>query len=656
MVKGQINRSCAKMIGMSRHLLCLLVFCLILTTPVNAQTAIYATLYPPDTSAFPKVSAYLDFHDEQGGFIYDVQPSDIQVFEDDRQVEIIQFKEIRPGIQIVIALNPGRSFLIRNSKGLSRYDIIADTLTQWANSRTGSTLDDLSLIVPDSPGRTHLTNPLDLAQATSAYIVNEKTASPNLDLVSNAIDLANDATPRPGMERAILLFTSVLEGDQSLGIQDLVTRASQNHIRIFIWLVGSPELFTEKNTALLSSLATQTNGAFITYSADDMAIQLEDYLEPLRSIYSIEYNSPIRDAGTHQIFTQIQYGGEQIKTPLQSFEIKLSAPQPAFILPPPSVSRQAPPAEKRFPGEEMSLKDYLPQVLPLKILVEFPDERPRPLVRSTLYIDGVVAVENRIAPFDQFDWDISHYPQTGQHLMRAEVEDSLGMVGSSIETPVDIILPTIKISFISKISPHLPLMAGLMAAVAGMLLLFILVLNGKIHPSSHDWLKGITKIRAGKTDTGVLPPGKGKINPDSHHHPDWTTLFQKQAPLNPKVLAYLNPIGNNDTPQNLAPIPITQETFIIGSDILQSNLALNSSTVEPVHARITCRSENEFYLSDQGTLAGTWVNYVPVSGEGTRLEHGDLIHFGSVTYHFSQPDYCGHKNIIIQEAFDYDPF
>lgn len=644
------------MLIMLRRIFWLLVLCLIITTSVNAQTAINATLFPPETKAFPKIGAYLDVHDAQGGFIHDIQSADIQVFEDNRPVEIQEFKEIRPGVQIVVALNPGKSFLIRNSKGLSRYDIIANTLTNWANSRSGSTLDDLSLIVPDSPGRTHLSNPPDLAQATASYIVNEASITPNLDLVSSAIDLANDPTPRMGMERAILLFTSPLEEGQSIGIQDLVTRATQNHIRIFVWLVGAPDSFNEKNTALLSSLASQTGGAFIPYSTDEMAINLEDHLEPLRSIYYIEYDSPSREAGMHQLYTQIQFGDEQIKTPIQNFEIKIKPPQPVFILPPPSVSRQAPPAVKRSPGDEIPQSDYLPKDLQLQILVEFPDGRSRPLARSTLFIDRVVAAENLTPPFDQFTWDISQYTQSGQHLMQVEVEDNLGLVGKSMETPVEILLPSTTVSFFTKISPNLPLIAGLTIVGAAMLVLFVLVMSGRIRPKSHRWLKGIVKTRVGKASKKEKTSKNEKTDSAGHHVPDWTNIFQKQNQMTPKILAYLNPVENSNQDQDQAPIPIIQDSLIIGRDILQANLVLDNPTIEPVHARLSRGSDNNFYLVDQGTLAGTWVNYTPISGEGTRLEHGDLVHFGSVTFHFSQPDHNGHKTIHIQEAFDYDPF
>ncbi|MBN1537190.1 MAG: FHA domain-containing protein [Anaerolineales bacterium] len=641
---------------MLRRIFWVLVLYLLFTISVNAQNAVNATLYPPETDAFPTIGAYLDVHDAQGEFIHNIQISDIRFFEDDHPVEINEFKKIRPGVQVVVALNPGRSFLIRNSKGLSRYDIIANTLTNWALSRSGSNLDDLSLIVPDSPGRTHLSDPLELAQATSAYIVNQATANPNLDLISAAIDVANDPTPRMGMERVILLFSSLLEENQPMGIQDLVTRAARNHTRIFVWLVGDPESFNEKNTALLSSLANQTGGAFIAYSTDDMAINLEDYLEPLRNIYYLEYESPTREAGTHQLFTQIQIGDALIKTPLQNFEIKINPPQPTFIMPPPSISRQAPPVDQRPPGSEISPKDYLPKEIPLQLLVEFPDGRDRPLVRSSLYIDRVIVAENQKPPFDQFTWDISKYTQSSQHLIQVEVEDTLGLVGSSIETPIDIFVPTPQVTFMSKIAPHLPTIAGLLAVGAGLLLVFVLLVNGKIRPKSHGWLKGFIKSKGKKQNKSALPPINDITNPAGVHLPDWTNIFQKQTQMLPNVLAYLTPTGNGDEPQDLAPLPIDQDSVIVGRDILQANLVLDDPTVEPVHARLTRHADNYFYIADQGTLSGTWVNYTPISTEGTRLEHGDLVHIGSVTFHFSQPDQSSHKKIIIQEACEYDPF
>lgn len=644
------------MYGMLRHIFWLLALSLIFTTPVNAQTANDARLFSPNTGTFPKIGIYLDAHDTHGGFMHGIHLDDVQVFEDDRQIKISEFKEIRPGVQIVIALNPGRSFLVRNSKGLSRYDIIASSITSWAMSRTGSTLDDMSLIVPDSPGRTHLVDPLDLAQATSAYIVNDKTISPNLDLVSDAIDLANDPPPRAGMERVILLFTSPLENNQSQGIQDLVTRAAQNQIRIFIWLVGAPDSFNEKNIAGLESLATQTGGAFIPYTADEMISNLEDYLDPLRSVYYLEYQSLIRKTGTHQLLAQFQYNGEQITTPLLNFEIEISPPKPAFVFPPTAISRTEPTEKNPNHRNEIQAKEYLPKEVSLQILVEFPDSRPRSLVRSTLYIDQVVAAENLKAPFDQFIWDISKYTETGQHVMRVEVEDSLGLIGSSIETPVDVLLPTPHFSLAAKLSPHLPWIASLVAAGSGLLLAFILLVNGKIHPNSHGWLKDFRKTNRNRNKEMIKPPAADSFGIGGRKKANWTEFFQKSPPLAPQALAYLIPVENGETTQNLAPIPITQGVYIVGRDSLLPSLTKGNPTIEPEHARITRRKDQNFYINDMGTRAGTWVNYTPITGEGVLIEHGDLIHFGSIAVQFSQPDHNNHKKIVVKEAFDYDPF
>ena len=44
---------------------------------------------------------------------------------------------------------------------------------------------------------------------------------------------------------------------------------------------------------------------------------------------------------------------------------------------------------------------------PLEIIVEFPDGHPRPLVRTTLYVDGQIAAENTAEPFNAFTWDLT---------------------------------------------------------------------------------------------------------------------------------------------------------------------------------------------------------------------------------------------------------
>ena len=38
---------------------------------------------------------------------------------------------------------------------------------------------------------------------------------------------------------------------------------------------------------------------------------------------------------------------------------------------------------------------------------------------------------------------------------------------------------------------------------------------------------------------------------------------------------------------------------------------------------------------DEGSIAGTWINYTPVSRNGADLEHGDIIHIGRTGFRFT---------------------
>jgi hypothetical protein len=53
---------------------------------------------------------------------------------------------------------------------------------------------------------------------------------------------------------------------------------------------------------------------------------------------------------------------------------------------------------------------------------------------------------------------------------------------------------------------------------------------------------------------------------------------------------------------------------------------------------------------DEGSIAGTWINYAPVSRQGLCLQHGDLVHIGRVGFRYTQrkPKHI-RKPIVIKE-------
>jgi predicted component of type VI protein secretion system len=72
----------------------------------------------------------------------------------------------------------------------------------------------------------------------------------------------------------------------------------------------------------------------------------------------------------------------------------------------------------------------------------------------------------------------------------------------------------------------------------------------------------------------------------------------------------------------------------MGRDPTLATYVLDSLSVEGLHARLRQEDDGRFLLQDEGSIAGTWVNYAPISREGVHLEHGDLVHIGKVAFRF----------------------
>lgn len=61
-----------------------------------------------------------------------------------------------------------------------------------------------------------------------------------------------------------------------------------------------------------------------------------------------------------------------------------------------------------------------------------------------------------------------------------------------------------------------------------------------------------------------------------------------------------------------------------------ATITFNDEALDDLHARMILTPEGKYKIFDEGSAAGTWVNYEPVSSEGVQLSHGDIIHIGRV--------------------------
>lgn len=633
----------------ARRFCCLLLAILVslsLASPgiVSAQAGQNVILFPLQMEGYPKVTAFLDAHQANGDFIYGLRSENLRVIENGQIYPVSELKELRTGVQFVIAISLGTALGIRDAQGMSRLDYLVDGLSNWASGANGSGLDDFSLVTQDGPEVIHKTLPALLGAALQDYQPEARRATPSLEVLSRALQVAADPLPRPGMERAVLFITPPQPAEAQAGLQSLAAQASQLGTRLFIWLVASTEEASLSGANLLLNMALQGSGRFFLFTGIENLPDLDGYLEPLRPIYSMTYSSAITSSGEFPVFVEIDLNGQLFTSSTQNLAVQINPPNPIFISPPTEILRSARDVDvqEREPAIQSGEVLLLPEKQPIEILVEFPDGISRTIIRSAFFVDGELVEEKNIPPFNAFNWDLNAYRESGMHLLRVEIQDSLGLTGSSAEIPVRVTVQLPTNVFQRANVQRTLLLVGVIVLVSGSVLGLVLILAGRLQPAipgrgvkrlSKDEKKPRQEVatRPARNDP-LTQPVTGQAEASTRRFPRWTLRLpraQGRRPSHP--LATLTLVSPMDDTVQEAPVPITIDEITFGRDATRATWVIEDASLEPVHARLVCEGEN-FRLFDELTTAGTWVNYAPVPEEGALLEHGDLIHIGRVNF------------------------
>jgi hypothetical protein len=630
------------------------VLFLTVTNSVRAESGITAVLYPPQTDQFPTITAYLDLRGPQGEFIRGLGYDQFKIIENGSYVEIQELEELRLGGQFSLVLNPGPPFAIRDAHGRSRYDRLVNGLLDWAHAHQSETQDILSLYVPGGPEIINVQDKVEWISVLENFEADFRSTQPSLDTLIRAVDMAGIPVAHPGRGKGILFVSTPPEGNIEIGVQTLVERARQQDVHISVWLVSSSDYFDSPSSQLLADLAYQTGGRFFAFSGIEEFPNIEEYLEPIRDVYRIDYKSAALTEGEHQVYLEILVDQERISTQTRNFSLDIRPPNPIFISLPDQIQRIGVFADD---SREISVS---PRIQGLEILVDFPDSRPRSIISSFLIVDGEIVDDNQSYPYDSFNWDISEYMESGIHLVQVHVVDELGLGGTSIQIPVmvNVVLP--KRTVWTLVAQNGTLLAGVAVIFSGAVFLIVYVIGGRLKPSKfkkgskkEQPTKPLKMFRSGRgtTDPLTQPVIGADDRPEeiTGKLPQWINrLPWPQRHVSPPPFAYLTQFSESEKGGNLAPIPLTVERIIFGHDPNKAGVVLQSPSVEPVHARLE-REGPTYRLSDAGSVAGTWVNYTPISQEGILLEHGDLIHIGRVGFRFTLPAAARKPVITIQE-------
>lgn len=600
---------------LKRTLIILILAALVSVLPgqAAAQSGATLTLRHLETEAFPFIAGYLDARDSTGAPITDLQPSRMQALEDGQPQAIDQLRIVQPGLRIILVINPAESFNIRDGDGMARFDHAKQHILDWASSLPSTNATSLSLVTPEG---------VILAdQSAAPWISAVEQIQPDFpeqevdtQALVRAFDLAAQAGPEAGMGTVIWWLTATPPVEALANFPEWQTLLAQRGIPLFIWQVDSSSTFGTEVGKSLQTFAQSSGGQWFGFSSSEEFPGPETYFNPFRSAYFFQYASQLHTAGAHEVQLQMETDGTVVTSQTISFELNLQPPNPIFVTPPLQIER-SPSAQNP--------QQLTPFSQPIEIVVEFPDNFERTLVRTTLYVNDERVAENTSAPFSRFAWDLSGYDVSQQAFLRLEAEDELGLVGSSIEISVQLVVnnpPSAFQAFLSRGGPVLAVIGVLLAAAA---LFLVMVLSGRLKPARI----GANLFRRPQPTPRVIDP-----------------LFDSPLPsdgveeiaINTRSLqtasAYLQRLTVQDVGADPQVLPIETDQILIGT-AKDCALTLDEESVSPQHARLI-RAGGAYQVVDLGTDAGTWVNYAPVSTEGSTLRDGDLLHIGRVAFRF----------------------
>jgi hypothetical protein len=79
---------------------------------------------------------------------------------------------------------------------------------------------------------------------------------------------------------------------------------------------------------------------------------------------------------------------------------------------------------------------------------------------------------------------------------------------------------------------------------------------------------------------------------------------------------------------------LTFYNVTIGRDPAAVDIVLDDSSVSRLHARIHGDAREGYWLHDEGSAGGTYLNFERLGLAPRLLEHGDVIQFGRVMFRF----------------------
>lgn len=569
---------------------------------VSAQSGILLRVSNPNTDQFPLISMSISITDDTGRHVPNLLTQNFIVLEDGEAIGVDRAEAVTVGTRQIFVLNTSRGLRGRDSFGLTRYDYVRSALIEWWGKNEAAIIgvDDLNLMSVDGNLVLHSSFAAELSSAISSYEPEFQEEFASFDILLNALELSADPSVRVDMPTLIFFITPIITEPQELPLANTISWAKDNGITIYPILVGPEEILEYPEVDNLELLAEATGGEMIFYNADVGLEFLADRILTRRNLYELGYTSKANSSGSHNIQVRVTSETLDVISDPTSFPLNISTPEVIFTQAPDKIVRET--DDPTLPLDSIS-----PTSTTLQVLVLFPDGYPREVVSSQFILDDQLVSVHSEPPFDTFQWDLSEVQESATYEIKVTVEDSLGLQGSTVALPVSIEVITPP-SGVYTFFPEL----GTILTVLG-----IVAFTGIIVASI------ITKARRRSSKT----PSASQETRSRTEQRQFTRLRRRTDQA--LVEAILDPISSQ-----MMPITLVGTDLVLGRDASISATHIDDPSVSPLHARLIRLASGDYLIRDQGSVAGTWVNYHPVPERGKILQHGDTIHLGRVSFRF----------------------
>jgi len=598
----------------------------------EAQSGLRLELSEADLSQFPKVTFYLDVYDQRGGFVSDLTLRNVSLTEDGQDRIVNETFLTQPGLDAIVAINLSSTLSNRSSSGSTRFQELDAALLNWINFLpVTAEMDRYTLtgnegvLVERNKERSAFT------QALQGYQPNLFNLKPTLASLESALEIAAKGSPVQNGKQVIFYLTALPVEGELQKIPNLIQRANQLKIPIFVWLVAADASENSQAALSLTELAQKTGGRFFLYGESKQAPNPEEYFQPLRYTYRVRYTSAVKESGSHRVSVQVQRGDQTAISPEVEFSITLGSPIPELVDAPLQLTRD-------WVADANNNLVLQPDLIILKVQVNFPDGYPRQLKSSRLKVDGQIVIQNSQPPFEYFGWPLRNYRSSGEHTLQVEVEDILGYKGKSIAITIPITVPPRTTNFWEQVMDFLKnggwvIPVGLMLAV-GIYFAY----------QQRDWLIILFEKKKAEKEMETFDPltqpvltGNGEMVGRKIEEDNLLTKQNGKSAVAPPRLVWA---GSQPAVHEYQSIPLTLPEMTIGQDAKQCQIVLRLPSIEKVHAVIRLATDGHARIANRSEKNGTWLNYAPLSTTGTILHAGDLIHFGRVAfrYEIGKPD------------------